>query len=389
VGEKVPCSVEAVALRSDVDRGYIQAIANGFNTEDNALITYNAQELRTVGTLAQVRAIGREASKFAQPADVTAYIEYLANRLHGVLSIATNRSGDAASVSGEAWQHMESGDQRGVLSGVGWLDDLTGGFWPGMNWWWVGAYKMGKSSAMRNCVLASLDTGHSVDVFCAEGSRELFALDMIAMIATQLLCERNGWRLGDMHLSGHFIRRVWRTGAAVLRHEELEAIREARAVWDGYDCRVWDTVDGIRDLATLRHRVQRSRLEYGTEVIWYDYSQLAGREGTLYERQSRMALTMQELAAEENIAVCVLAQQNEAKIRDSSGYSAGVKGGGDAAAAADFVVFPRRDLELDYRFYVELKFSRHTGLQKGAHVIDKYSGLFLDTWFDKDGRRLH
>ncbi len=251
-----------------------------------------------------------------------------------------------------------------------------------MNVWVTAAYKKGKSSLMRNFVLRALEDGHAVDVYCAEGSREMFALDCQAMIATRLLCERVPKpRLPALRLSGLFILRVWREQQPVLTGDELDAVHQARQIWEGYNVRVWDTSDGIRDLATFRHRVQRSKFEHGSRIHWADYSQLFGDGATLYERQSNTALTVQNVSQSEDVLVGMLSQRNEAAIHGGGGYSAGVKGGGDASAAADVMLIPAIDNELPNTFRVTLKFSRHTGLGSGTHVINPSSGLIVDRWY--------
>ena len=384
VEQQIPPSVETVSTRGAVDTGYVQSIANAWTEEDNRRLVYNARELRMLGVYFDTLSAGQEFLKLDNPEDVSAAVETMTNRLSGIMADQTNRQADAISVSESAWAEVEAHQGNGIPTGFKWFDQLTGGIWPSMIYWVAGAYKMGKSTLLRNAVLHACEKGHAVDVFVAEGGREMFALDCQAMIATRLLCERGERVLDNLRLSGLFIKRAWRRGEAVLRKGELEAIHEARKIWESYNIRVWDTRDGITNLVTLRHRIQQSRLEHGSLVHWLDYSQLFGGGKTLFERQSQNALTFQRIAQKENVALCVLAQKNEAAIRDSSGYSVGVKGGGDASATADFLLVPRIDHELKNVYSVELKHSRHTGLGKGTHSIASASGLIVDRWFRQD-----
>jgi len=208
----------------------------------------------------------------------------------------------------------------------------------------------------------------------------MFALDCQAMLATRILAEQ-GVPRDRFRLSGLFLRRTWRTERATLSKAEFEAIKEAREAWNTLNVRVWDTIDGIRNLATLRHQIQKSKFEYGSLVHFLDYSQLFGDENlTLYERQSRTALVTQQIAQNEKVALVILSQRNEEAVKSGGGYSPGVKGGGDAAAAADFLFIPQIDQDMPSVFRIILKHSRHTGRGQGAHVIDKESGLLLDQW---------
>ncbi len=78
--------------------------------------------------------------------------------------------------------------------------------------------------------------------------------------------------------------------------------------------------------------------------------------------------------------MCVIAQKNEEGVRSSEGYSPNVKGGGDAGAAADFLLQPRIDPELNGVLNVRLTHSRHTATGGGTHTLNRSSGLILDRW---------
>ena len=389
--ENIPPTVEAVATRSSAERGYVQAVANQWNNEDSQKVLYHSAELKRIGMLADLRSVGRDLVQLDDPAALDTAIEYSMARLSGVAANQTNRSGDAHSVGEAAWAELESDVGAEIPTGLTWFDDLAGGLWPGMNYWIVGAYKMGKTTLMRNILLNTAERGIACDAFCAEGSREMFALDCQAMIATRLMCERGVLIQSNLRLSGLFLRRAWRSRDAVFTAQEYRALKDAREIWNTLNIRVWDTVDGIRNLVTLRHRIQQSRFEFGSVVHWLDYSQLFGQEGTIYERQSRTAQVAQEIAQSEKVAVCILAQRNESAIGGGAdnNYSVGVKGGGDASAAADFLLVPSVDHDLDNVYRVKLKHSRHTGLGEGTHIINRSSGLILDRWFKSEADPLN
>ena len=377
IEDGVPPTVEAVGIRCTTPNGYIQSIANQWTDDDNRQVIYHAEELRRLGALAEYRVLGREILGVTDPADVVGAVGYTSSRLSGILSATTRRQGGGQAVSDSAWAKMEQFQGTGILTGLGWLDELTGGMWPGMNYWIVAAYKMGKSTLMRNIILTALEAGHATDVYCAEGSREMFALDCQAMIATRLLYQRQE-RERTPRLSGLFILRGYLRQQAIFTKQELDAIAEARAIWNAYDVRVWDAADGITDLGILRNRVQKSKYDHGSLVHWGDYSQLFGPPGTIYERQAATALAVQQIAATEGVVFGMLAQRNEMAIRATDTYSAGVKGGGDASAAADAMLIPHIDEESPTSFGIQLKYSRHTGTGSGTHLINPSSGLILD-----------
>lgn len=384
VDDQTPPTVEAVTIRGQFDNGLVQAIANQWTDEDNRKVVYHAQELRRLGSLAELRKIGRELQGVTLPDDVTAQIDYISNRLAALGALSSGRKGDGKTVSQEAYDQMDRFQGKHVTSGLPWFDKLIGGFWPGMNYWVVAAYKCGKSTIMRNFILHALKEGHAVDMYCAEGTRWLFALDCQAMIATRLLCEWGERDKVALRLSGLFILRAGKSGAGVYTADEYRALKQAREIWeDEYKIWVWDTQDGIRDLTTLRYLVQKNAMEHESQMHWFDYSQEFGIHGTTYEKQSRTTHVLEKLAVSEMITTGILSQRNEASINQGETHSAGVKGGGDAAAAADFMMIPEIDPKAPGVLGLRIKHSRHTGIGKAkdGHQVNPSSGLIIDRWF--------
>lgn len=384
-----PPTAEAVITRLNghADAGYIRAITNLFNDDDNRHLVYNTQQLRDLGVMANIRQLGRELSELDDLGNVEQEAGRIANELGGLMASKSHRQATAEAVSGTAWEQVQQQNENSLPSGLKWFDELTGGFWPGMNYWLVAPYKSGKSTVMRNSVLSLGKGGYPVGVLCAEGSREMFALDCQAMLATEVLANQ-GLRGTNLRLSGLFIKRnYWRSG--VLTSQELEAVNQAVAIWKTLPIHVWDSKDGIRDLATTRYLTKRAHLEHGTGVFWADYSQLFGRGDSLFEQQRRTSLFVQNLAQDENFVFCMIAQQNEEKIRDSndSAYSPGVKGGGDAASAADFMLIPRINPD-EPVLELRLKLSRHSRTGKGLHYLNPSSGLLMDKWIDINTTKL-
>ena len=378
-------TVQAIKLRlnGDAPDEYLDYLQKKWSNDDNAKVIYHSEQLKQVGLLAKLRAVGRE---LAVVQDVNVLGEAVARADVGLSSISamqTDRQGDAESVLNSAWTEVESFESEGIPTGLGWFDRITGGIWPGFNYWVVANYKSGKSSLMRNIALTVSQAGQPVDIFCAEGSREMFALDCVAMLAVGLMLDR-GAMTNQLRLSGLFIKRAWRH-KALLTKDEIECLSTAKELWRKLPIRVWDSRDGIRDRATLKHTIKRSKLDHGSRIHMIDHSQLLGHEGTIYERQSNTSLMVQDISVSEQVAVWMLSQRNEAAVKSKGGsYSSGVKGGGDADAAADFTLIPFIDKD-GGGLKVKLKHSRHT--ISGAsefHLTNPSSGLIIDRWLQTD-----
>ena len=103
-----------------------------------------------------------------------------------------------------------------------------------------------------------------------------------------------------------------------------------------------------------------------------------------------MSKALQQKAISKNILMLVLAQLNESTINSNEGYSAGTKGGGDAAATADIFLRTKyqdekhstNEKEID----IQVKFNRHGSGSNGlreVHDVHPKSGLILSqTWIE-------
>lgn len=374
-------TVQALKLRlnGDTPEEYLDYLKKHWDDEDNARVVYHTEQMKQVGLLAKLRAVGRELADLQDVNEMGKAVAKADVGLSSIAAMQTDRRGDAESVLDAAWAEVESFDGEGVQTGLKWFDRITGGIWYGFNYWIVANYKSGKSSLMRNIALTVAQSGHAIDIFCAEGSREMFVLDCVSMLATGLMLDR-GVLTNQLRLSGLFIKRAWRK-QSWLTSDEFECIKKARQLWVKLPIRVWDSRDGIRDRATLKHIIKKSKLDHGARIHMIDYSQLLGNEGTIYERQSNTSLMVQDVSVSEQVAIWMLAQRNEAAVKSGSGYSSGVKGGGDADAAADFTLIPSIE---ETGLKVLLKHSRHT--VSGAneiHLTNPSSGLIIDKWLSQ------
>jgi replicative DNA helicase len=186
-------TTEAVKLRlnGNTTPEYLNKLSRLWNDEDNAKVIYHAEQMKQVGLLAKLRAVGRELSATEDVNELNEAIERADVGLSAITAFNTDRKADAESVLNSAWAEVEAFDGQGIPTGLKWFDRLTGGIWPGFNYWINAAYKSGKSSLMRNIALNVAQKDHPVDIFAAEGSRETFVLDCIAMLATGLMLDRS------------------------------------------------------------------------------------------------------------------------------------------------------------------------------------------------------
>lgn len=231
------------------------------------------------------------------------------------------------------------------------------------------------TTLMRNLVLQACRSGASVDVFALEGTETGTYAGLTAMLATEKLLT---WGCREQaYLSETFIMRGQRSP------DQEQAISEARAELNKWNLRIYDARKGITNPDKLLHFIKRDRFMFDLGVYAVDYLQLLG-EGKLFDRIESATHHLQQVTVEERLTALILAQLNEATIwqKDES-YSPGVKGGGDPAAAADFLIRTKYDgATAPDILTVQLKLARHARPGTQRYVINPQSGLILR----EDGR---
>lgn len=226
------------------------------------------------------------------------------------------------------------------------------------------------TTLMRNMVIAACRAGASLDIFALEGTESDTYASLTAMLATEKLL---AWGFKPMaQLSETFMLRGIRTP------EQQRAITDGRAELDSWNLRIYDARKRIARPDRLIHFIKRDRVLHGLNVYVVDYLQLLG-DGKLFDRMESSTHRLGNLTVEEGLTAILIAQQNEATIGQSAdNYSPGVKGGGDAAAVADYLLTTKyNSAGTPDVLTVNLKLARHTrpGIQN--YWINPDAGLLL------------
>jgi hypothetical protein len=340
-----------------------------------------------------MRDIGQALAGLTDPGRVEEIMNFVELALAEVAANKSKRPGDAKSISDKAWEFTGEVFETGME----WFDKHAGGFWTGRITWFPARYKGGKSTLMRNIVLHMLRSGVPCEVFLAEGSQEQFARDIQVMIAVDLMFQ-SGMSPRDIVLSAdrvalsilHKRADIKPKYPVVLTQQEKDALKMARQEFETFPLRAWDVQDGIDDLITAAYVTKQGKMEQGTKVVFFDYAQLFRVRGTqgIYESATANAIFLQKLAAKENVSVVVLAQKNEAGVRqtgkENDEYTDNVSGGGAAGATADYTIVPEiipQENDIISIMKTRLTRSRHTRPAFGVHSIHPGSGMFVDDHF--------
>jgi replicative DNA helicase len=304
----------------------------------------------------------------------------------------------AAAVAARFEEMMNAEPDPLLSTGLGWLDNNTGGFQRRQIWWIAAAYKKRKSTLLRNMAIGGLRKGASMTIAAREGTQGLLAAQLVSMLAVEWLVKKGLYSQNDARgiplnqISAAQLMRLKKRYRTVLHRHQVEAVDAGLAEFRqwGDRLRIYDPSQkngGLSNFSSFQMVIYRDLQKYGIDIAFADYFQLfgAGRK-TLYEDTAFMARQSQQMAADHDFALVMLAQLNEESVKgNNSGHSPGVKGGGDPAATADLLLttdYPQ-DASGDPMYdqlRVKIKLARHGEAGKFHDFpIHPASGLILPT----------
>lgn len=318
----------------------------------------------------------------------------------------TSIKGETAADIGKEFMQLMSTEPGVQLStGFAWLDDIAGGFDRKHLWWIAGAYKGRKSTLMLNLMLSALMQGAQVGTLSREMPRVRVAAQMVSMLAVGWLLREGLYLTNDKNgvplnsISANILQRV-RVGYRKWDSRKVAAVDYGISEWNKFDkrLRIYDSMDGsgsLVDWSSVQRVVKRDKAMYGLDLLFVDYMQLFDAPGkSEHEQTAYLSKNFQRLTMKEDITTIVVAQKNEDSIKNGQkSYSPGIKGGGDAAATADYMLvtsYKQGDDTDETELKVKMQLSRHgTGGADVSHVFNIHpaSGLSLDaSWIAKQRR---
>lgn len=318
------------------------------------------------------------------------------------------RNVTAADTATDFAQFMTGDPVTTLSTGNDWLDDLTGGFSPADIWWIVSAYKMRKSTLLLNLMVYAALNGASVAFLSREMPRRRVVAQIVCMFGIGYLIENGLYETKSS--SGHPLN--WINPRALMQarntyrrwdNRKVRAIDYGIAEWRKIETkmRIYDTSDEggrLHDMNSVEAIIRRDLAMYGTEIVGADYLQLFDAPGAgIFDKTSYAARLLQEIGKRDNLTMLIAAQKNENAIQnmDTESYSSGVKGGGDPAQTADFLLETRYkfgDLTDERKLELTLKLSRHgSGGNNVKQVFDIHpgSGLFMEGNYARERRNAY
>ena len=236
-----------------------------------------------------------------------------------------------------------------VKTGVDFVDDAIGGLREQRMLVIAGAYKSRKTTLMLNWLLAAYRAGKRPAVLSWENTIDMTMMQFVAILAVEYLLNDGRvpyspdaplyWISADGLMQAGIGYKTWTR----LKVEAIDYARaELKRIGDGI--RFYDRSPdggGLAGTSSVQSLIRRDMRLYGGDLYGCDHQGLVDADGEVFEHTRSVSKFFQgvsRITSPHSLSLIVLAQLNESAIANSGGYSAGVKGGGDTSANADYVL---------------------------------------------------
>lgn len=292
-----------------------------------------------------------------------------------------------------------------LWTGLDWFDGLSGGIGRAKYWAVVAPYKSRKTSTALNIAVGAIMRAYvtgapipSIAFMSGEMLTYEIASWIIAMLAVGYLARQD---LHEITIPGMNIKTGYITGDMILRAgngykrwhpETVKAIDWAREIFRDTFAQQFRAYDKRKERGRLLKfsdvgdAFKRDFLMYKPDLVIVDYLQIfsTGKENDNdFHRVSYGAPFFLDLVKGYQTSFVVLAQQNEEGVRNGTGYSPQVSGGGGLPKSVEYLVenWYKRNEMPDDQLKWKLKLGRHNGNQEAVVKIHPPSGLvFNNSW---------
>ena len=216
------------------------------------------------------------------------------------------------------WKGLKDKTQRYIET-----DNKSGasipGYFPG-HLWMIGGYtSAGKSTFLAQTIIDIGESGGRTLVFSLEDSREEKTMKLIANLTD--------------------IPQKYLLTGEIYDHQQSKVMLAISRIKDQYRPIIYDD---IRTTDEIRLKTKKHKLQDDIQIVAVDYAQNLRGSGSLYERMSDAAEKLFSMGRELGVTVIVLSQVNNESVKEESPVI-GLKGAGELAAAADIVLWLKRN----------------------------------------------
>lgn len=250
----------------------------------------------------------------------------------------------------------EQNGWQGIKTGFEFIDTRIGGLIPSQVWI-IGAYTgVGKTFLSLQMMLNILKGGGKVVLFSTEMDRKMNVMRLLGNLAG----------LGTIKMMKGQLTEEEKASKAVAE-KEIESYKNRLFIYDS----VYTTED-------IRLKAKKIKLNHGLDVIVVDFIQNLRGSENIYERMSKAAIDLQQIAQELNITMILVSQVSQASANwKESQEVIEYKGAGEIAAIADVGIWINKDKELKDIRHVHLRKVRHGSPGKFTVRVSFPSGRII------------
>lgn len=405
LGEPVHTSTLLTRLEGQVEQSWLVGrIALYSELLDGAVFERNLSDILQMGEVANVRRLLRDADvelEAGKGMDSTV-AELMSNLAFSSVEVVKNEA--ALDAANDLQQYLSQPPEKTISTGIGCLDAWMGGIGEDDVIGIAAPYKMRKSTLARNMALNIARDGGSVAILMFESNKRMVVAQFVTMFAIEFLINNGLYhKIGERSknplkwLSAKDLVRV-RAGYRQWEPAKVAAIDYGISEYKKLEkrLRIYDkSKEGgaLYDLGSAQRVLLRDKRLYGTDLAIIDHATQIMEGGSIYDRMSTIAPFLETFARRQHMALCILAQMNEATVKSNrDDHSPGIKGGGDLPAAVDYlftVSYREEDSDgqrKDDAMTVTMHLSRYgnggTDVKQEV-MIDPASGLALEKYTRK------
>lgn len=217
------------------------------------------------------------------------------------------------------WRDIQAGKRFHIDVSDELFGDVILGWYPGHVVTIGGATSSGKSLILSQIIVDAAEEGASQIIFSLEDSRHEKMYKILGNLSN--VPQRN-------QIKG------------VFDDDERQRLKDAQGIVSAWPLLIYDDV---RTIEGMRLKIKKAQMKGKVDIVAIDFIQNISEPGSLYERMSNAAITLQGMAKSLGVTMIILSQIDNESTRNPNANFIGLKGAGELAAASDVAIWISKD----------------------------------------------